>query len=108
MIRLVALPTALALIAAGFAPAAAADYSPRRGAPVAAFVDELPFPRTERSQSVRMSDACWKECGAHCNWGIAYCLQHDAQGVCIDKGNSCDRYCQRECRTMGGPFLPID
>ncbi len=108
MLRFVLVSTCLLLLAAGSGFAQAADRSPWRGAPIAAFVDELPFPRTERSQSVRMSDACWKDCGAHCNWGMAACLQHDAQRFCLDRTNTCDRACQRECRTMGGPFLPLD
>jgi hypothetical protein len=66
----------------------------------------LPFPRSERSQSVWASGACWNDCGSHCTWGLAVCLTHDAQGHCLKLGDACDRYCLRECRTMGGPLLP--
>ena len=86
-------------------PATAADYSLRR-APPSAHVTELPFPRSWRAQSVWASDACWKDCGSHCTWGIATCLEHDNQGHCLKLGNTCDRYCQRECRTDGGPLVP--
>jgi hypothetical protein len=69
---------------------------------------EPPFPLSERAQSVWASGACWSECGSHCTWGVAACLTHDAQGLCLERGDTCDRYCQRQCRTSGGPFLPID
>lgn len=69
---------------------------------------ELPFPRSERAQAVWASGACWKECGSYCAWGMAGCLQQDSQGHCLKLTDKCDRYCQRECRTSGGPFLPFE
>jgi len=95
------------------APAAAADlkatpYSDvkpwRYNAPSPA----LPFPRSRRAQSVWASDACWRACGAHCAWNMAACLGHDAQGHCLKLTDRCDRACQRDCRTWGGPLVPID
>ena len=87
-------------------PAAAADgvkpwrYTAQR--------QEPPFSRSERAQSVWASGSCWSDCGSHCAWGQTGCLQHDAQGQCIKFTDACDRYCQRECRSSGGPLLPID
>lgn len=69
---------------------------------------ELPFARSERSASVWASGACWSDCGAYCTWGMAGCLERDAQGQCLKLTDKCDRYCQRECRSTGGPFLPIE
>ena len=69
---------------------------------------ELPFPRSERAQSVWASDRCWKECGSYCAWGMAGCLQQDSQGLCLKVTDRCDRYCQRECRKWGGPFVPFE
>ena len=69
---------------------------------------ELPFPRSERAESVWASGACWSGCGAYCTWGLAGCLKEDSQGRCLKYTDKCDRYCQRECRNMGGPFLPIE
>jgi hypothetical protein len=69
---------------------------------------ELPFPRSERAQSVWASGACWRECGSYCAWGMAGCLQQDSQGRCLKLTDKCDRYCQRECRTSAGPFLPFE
>jgi len=86
-------------------PAAAADVN---GSPYTAQREPLPFPRSERAQSVRASGVCWSECGAHCAWGMAGCLTHDAQGQCLKLTDACDRYCQRDCRASGGPLLPID
>jgi hypothetical protein len=69
---------------------------------------DLPFPRYERAESVWASGRCWTECGSYCTWGLVGCLQQDSQGQCVKLTDKCDRYCQRECRTMGGPFLPIE
>ncbi len=111
MIRLLLLlPVLGALWLAALTPAAATEaVLTRAGAPVSwrynAPNRTLPFPRSEREQSIRDADACRDDCGAHCTWGVAACLVHDAQGHCIKLGDTCDRYCQRECRTMGGPFV---
>lgn len=69
---------------------------------------EPPFPRGELAQSVWASDRCWKECGAYCAWGMVGCLQQDSQGLCLKLTDRCDRSCQRQCRTYGGPFLPFE
>ena len=88
-----------------FAPARAADqqFQPRIGQSRA-----LPFARSERAQSVWMSGACWSECEAYCAWGAAGCLERDPQGQCLKLTDTCDRYCQRSCRTAGGPLLALD
>ena|ERR1041385_6870095 len=69
---------------------------------------ELPFPRSERAQAVWASQRCWRECGSYCAWGMAGCLQQDSQGLCLKLTDKCDRYCQRECRTSAGPYLPFE
>jgi len=69
---------------------------------------ELPFPRGERAQAVWASGRCWKECGSYCAWGMAGCLKEDSQGRCLKLTDRCDRYCQRECRTNAGPYLPFE
>jgi hypothetical protein len=83
----------------------AADYSVRRAARAGHFI-ELPFPRSWRAQSVWASDACWNGCRSQCAWGITACVKTDNQGLCLKEANTCDRYCQRECRLYGGP-LPL-
>ncbi len=88
-----------------FEPVAAADLKAGPGTMRSQF---LPFPRSERAQSVWASGACRSECGSYCAWGLVGCLERDAQGQCLKLTDSCDRYCQRECRTSSGPLLPID
>lgn len=86
-------------------PAAAADASvPRASAPAIM----LPFPRSERAHAVWASSACLRDCGAYCAWGQTSCLTRDSQGQCLRLTDDCDRYCQRSCRTSGGPWLPLD
>jgi hypothetical protein len=90
------------LLPAGGFPARAGETAIWRAS---AHNQTLPFPRGERAQSVWASGACWSDCGSHCTWGIAACLARDAQGHCLKLGNTCDRYCQRQCRTSSGPLL---
>ena len=91
-----------------FMPPGQATAADVNASPYSAQREPLPFPRGERAQSVRASGVCWSDCGAHCAWGMAGCLTHDAQGECLKLTDACDRYCQRECRSSGGPLLPID
>ena len=90
--------------------ATAADMAPLRHSSVITGprIRELPFPRSERAQSVWASGACWSECGAYCAWGEAGCLERDAQGICVKLTDKCDRYCQRTCRSYGGPLLAVE
>jgi hypothetical protein len=73
-----------------------------------AYVQALPFPRSARAESVWAARACWGECQASCTWGLAGCLPVDNQGRCLKHTDACDRACQRDCRTRGGPYLPIE
>jgi len=77
-------------------------------APMSASVRMLPFPRSARAEPVWASGACWNACQSTCTWDLPACLQVDSQGRCVQSTNACDRACQRECRTRGGPYLPID
>lgn len=99
----------VALLMPGSNRADAADVSLRPGTSRSVTVlQPLPFPRSERAQSVWASGACWTECGSYCAWGQAGCLQRDTQGTCLKLTDDCDRSCQRHCRTSGGPLLPLD
>lgn len=69
---------------------------------------EPPFPVSEGAQSIWSSGACWSDCGSYTTWNLVACLERDAQGRCLKRADADDRYCQRACRTEGGPFLPLD
>lgn len=69
---------------------------------------EPAFPLSERARSVWASGACWSDCGSYTTWNLVACLEHDTQGHCLKVTNRADRYCQRECRTSGGPLLPFE
>ena len=84
-----------------------ASDAPGWRAPASA--DKVPaFPRSSRAQAIWDSGACWSECGSRCAWGLAMCLTQDTQGNCLTRTDSCDRACQRQCRTRGGPYVPLD
>jgi hypothetical protein len=98
----------IALLLGGILPGVAAELgavAPARAVVLRSAAPALPFPRSERAQSVWAASACWSDCGSHCTWGLAACLTRDAQGHCLKLGDACDRYCQRECRTGGGPLV---
>ena len=69
---------------------------------------EPAIPLSERAQSVWASGACWSDCGSYTTWNLVACLERDTQGHCLKVTNRADRYCQRECRTSGGPLLPFE
>ncbi len=69
---------------------------------------EPAFPLSERAQSVWASGACWSDCGSYTTWNLVACLTRDTQRHCLKRADAADRACQRECRTSGGPLLPID
>ncbi|HWK94811.1 MAG TPA: hypothetical protein VNR39_05260 [Pseudolabrys sp.] len=100
---LVWLVVAAAALTAG--PAGAADMQASRATGPATL---LPFPRIGRAQAVWASNACQRDCGSYCAWGQTTCLYRDTQGQCLKLTDDCDRYCQRSCRTSGGPYLPLD
>lgn len=96
-----------ALIAAGSQAGAAETGATRYAVGSGERVYVLPFPRSERAQSIWGETACWQDCQRTCAWGLTECLYRDAQGTCLQITDRCDRYCQRQCRNRGGPYLPI-
>jgi hypothetical protein len=120
MARLVALTALLLAALAAAGPLAAAELKVSRYSvrPVVgphppvwrynAPPQPLPYPRSARAQPVWDAGPCWRQCQSYCSWDLNACLYQDTQGVCLSFTDSCDRYCQRTCRTRGGPFLPFD
>jgi hypothetical protein len=96
----------LILAITALSPAHAADVTATRHAALTMPAKVLPFPRSARSQPVWASGVCWNECGAYCTAGLVGCLKRDAQGQCLKATDRCDRFCQNQCRTEGGPLLP--
>jgi hypothetical protein len=68
----------------------------------------LPFARSPGAESVWASGACWSQCQSICTRDLFSCLQFDSQGRCLKHTDACDRACQRDCRSRGGPYLPIE
>ncbi len=68
----------------------------------------LPFARSARAQAAWDADGCWRACQSYCSWDLNACLYQDTQGLCLAYTDGCDRYCQRTCRTRGGPLLPFE
>ena len=69
---------------------------------------EPAFPPSKRAEAVWASNACWTDCGSYTAWNMVVCLERDRQGRCLKLTDAADRHCQRQCRTRGGPCLPID
>ena len=97
----------LALLAAGFGPAMAADAEIRlSGTPPAGPYRIIP--RSPAASLVWAGDACWRGCAMDCGRHLAACLSAAPAESCIAQNDACDRFCQRECRLYGGPLLPLD
>ena len=92
------------IVMPGWGQAHAADIG-MRTAPAYSHGHALPFPRSARAAAVWGEGACWQDCQATCTWGQAACLSADSQGACIKYTDACDRMCQRDCRSSGGPYL---
>jgi hypothetical protein len=107
MLLVLAFIAVLPLLTARPVAAADAAHAPsiwRYNAPAGA----LPFPRSEPAQAIWDAGACWSQCGAYCAWGETSCLTTGTQAHCIELADTCDRYCQRSCRTQGGPWFPFE
>jgi hypothetical protein len=95
-------------LAAGLSPAAAADAGIwRKPAPPPAMAYRV-IPRSPEASLVWAGDACWRGCAMDCGRHFQACLSADAPESCIVQNNACDRFCQRECRSYGGPLLPLN
>lgn len=66
------------------------------------------IPRSPAASLVWAGDACWRGCAMDCGRHFQACLSANAPEGCIARNDACDRFCQRECRSYGGPLLPLD
>jgi hypothetical protein len=91
-------------------PAAAGEYSLEKRPEVVfkgGHVHRTPYPQTQRSTSVWVSDACWRDCSASCTWKMEACVRGGGDAdACRPYLDACDRSCQRSCRSpWSGPLL---
>jgi hypothetical protein len=59
------------------------------------------------SNSVRVSDACWRTCETHCSRRFQACSTAYHVNDCRSESDACDLACLKTCRTYGGPLLGI-
>ncbi len=57
------------------------------------------------STTVRVSDACWRTCQAHCGGVFIACVNDNWLNDCRDATDRCDLSCLKRCRAYGGPLL---
>jgi len=65
-----------------------------------------PTPRAH-SNSVRVSDACWRTCETACSRRFQACSRAYHVNDCRSETDACDLTCLKSCRSYGGPFLDI-
>jgi hypothetical protein len=97
------------LMVIGLSSAQAADVSLwRKPAVTAPASSYRVIPRSAEAQLIWAGDACWRGCAQDCGRHLQTCLEVDSSGNCLSQNDSCDRFCQRECRFYGGPLLPLE
>ncbi len=57
------------------------------------------------STTVRVSDACWRTCKAHCGGVFVACVNDAWLNDCRYENDRCDLSCLKRCRAYGGPLL---
>jgi hypothetical protein len=97
-----------AWLAMGLVSSEAADAGIWRKSGAAPATAYRIIPRSPAASLVWAGDACWRGCAMDCGRHFRACLSADAPETCIARNDACDRFCQRECRSYGGPLLPID
>jgi hypothetical protein len=97
-----------ALLMAGVSSAEAADAGSWRKSVAPSAASHRVIPRSPEAALVWAGDACWRGCAMDCGRHFQACLSADAPANCIAQNDACDRFCQRECRSYGGPLLPIE
>ena len=100
-----ALLLACLVAVAAMSAAAAADVELRRPHTRSYRIAPLPIAPDSLSATVLASDGCWRACEAHCGWHVRTCIKHEGVTGCLPHNDSCDRTCQKQCRTYGGPLL---
>lgn len=96
------------LLLGGLSQAEAADAGFRRKPATPPAMAYRIIPRSPEASLIWAGDACWRGCAQDCGRQLKVCLSVDRSGNCLAQNAACDRFCQRECRSYGGPLLPLD
>jgi hypothetical protein len=98
----------IAVLAPMSAPVSAADRDlAGRKAGKVHRVAPQPFPLSRRARDIRLADACWHACQVDLGRAFQACLRDRRLTDCIGGNDAGDRYCLRNCRVSGGPWLNL-
>jgi hypothetical protein len=105
---LLILVTLAAPLPADAADAAVSGKIMRQGqAAAAARIAARAFPLSRRARDVRNADTCWRSCQADAGAIFQTCLRRFPPTVCVPSNDAADRFCLRNCRISGGPWLNL-
>jgi hypothetical protein len=71
-------------------------------------IHRSPYPASKFAAAVWADDFCWRTCTGQSGWRFQDCWRVKGAAACRDHLNADNRYCQRTCRSQGGPLLPLD
>jgi len=66
-----------------------------------------PYPLSWRAAKIRRADRCWRACLADMGRDFQACLRGHHLTDCVHWNAAADRYCLRECRLAGGPWVDV-
>jgi len=66
-----------------------------------------PYPPSWRAKKIRAADRCWRACLADTGREFQACLRVHRPTLCVNANAPADRYCLRQCRLSGGPWVTL-
>ena len=67
-----------------------------------------PYPMSKQAAAVWGDDYCWRTCTGESGWQFQDCWRTKGPEVCRQLSEVNNRFCQRTCRSRGGPWLALD
>ena len=67
-----------------------------------------PYPMSKQAAAVWGDDYCWRTCTGESGWQFQDCWRTKGPEVCRQLSEANNRFCQRTCRSRGGPWLALD
>ncbi|MPZ58749.1 MAG: hypothetical protein GEU91_20110 [Rhizobiales bacterium] len=67
-----------------------------------------PYPWSRRAAKIRRADHCWRSCLADAGRDFQACLRVQPPTDCVPWNDVADRFCLRECRLSGGPWVTLE